>query len=90
MRTPRRPPVTIAQLYKCRWQVEIFFKCNRQYLRIKTFFGHIENAVRTQIWIAIGIYVLAAILKKELEIELSLDEILQILGIVLFEKVLPP
>jgi hypothetical protein len=90
MRTPRRPPVTIAQLYKCRWQVEIFFKWNKQCLRIKTFFGTIENAVRTKIWIAIGIYVLVATLKKGLKIELSLGEILQILSIVLIEKVFPP
>ena len=81
------PALTIAQLYKCRWQIEIFFKWIKQYLRIKTFFGTTENAVKTQIWIAISIYVLAAIVKKELKIELSLGEILQILSIVLFEKV---
>jgi len=79
--------LTIAQLYKCRWQIEIFFKWVKQYLRIKTFFGTTENAVKTQIWIAISIYVLVAIVKKELKIELSLGEILQILSIALFEKV---
>ena len=81
------PALTIAQLYKYRWQIEIFFKWIKQYLRIKTFFGTTENAVKTQIWIAISVYVLVAIVKKELEIELSLGEILQILSIVLFEKV---
>jgi hypothetical protein len=81
------PALTVAQLYKCRWQIEIFFKWIKQYLRIKTFFGTTENAVKTQIWIAISVYVLVAIVKKELEIELSLGEILQILSIVLFEKV---
>lgn len=79
--------LTIAQLYKCRWQIEIFFKWIKQYLRIKTFFGTSENAVKTQIWIAISVYVLVAIVKKELKIELSLGEMLQILSIVLFEKV---
>jgi len=80
------PALTIAQLYKCRWQIEIFFKWIKQYLRIKTFFGTTENAVKTQIWIAISVYVLVAIVKKELKIELTLGEILQILSIVLFEK----
>ncbi len=82
------PALTIAQLYKCRWQIEIFFKWIKQYLRIKSFFGTTENAVKTQIWIAISVYVLIAIVKKELKIELSLGEILQILSIVLFEKLL--
>jgi hypothetical protein len=81
------PALTIVKLYKCRWQIEIFFKWIKQYLRIKTFFGTTENAVKTQIWIAISVYVLAAIVKKELHIELSLGEILQILSITLFEKV---
>jgi transposase len=81
------PALTIAQLYKCRWQIEVFFKWIKQYLRIKTFYGTTKNAVKTQIWIAISVYVLVAIVKKELEIELSLGEILQILSIVLFEKV---
>ena len=81
------PALTIAKLYKCRWRIEIFFKWIKQYLRIKTFFGTTENAVKTQIWIAISVYVLIAIVKKELKIKLSLGEILQILSIVLFEKV---
>jgi hypothetical protein len=81
------PALTVAQLYKCRWRIEIFFKWIKQYLRIKTFFGTSANAVKTQIWIAISVYVLVAIVKKELQIELSLSEILQILSIVLFEKV---
>ncbi len=81
------PALTVAQLYKCRWQIEIFFKWIKQYLRIKTFYGTTKNAVKTQIWIAISVYILVAIVKKELKIELSLGEILQILSIVLFEKV---
>jgi transposase len=81
------PALAIAQLYKCRWRIEIFFKWLKQYLRIKTFFGVTENAVKTQIWIAISVYVLVAIVKKELQIELSLSEILQILSIMLFEQV---
>ena len=81
------PALTIAKLYKCRWRIEIFFKWIKQYLRIKTFFGTTKNAVKTQIWIAISVYVLIAIVKKELKIKLSLGEILQILSIVLFEKV---
>ena len=81
------PPLTIAQLYKCRWQVELFFKWIKQNLRIKAFYGTSENAVKTQIWIAISVYVLVAIIKKELKIERSLTEILQILSITLFEKV---
>jgi len=81
------PALMIAKLYKCRWQIEIFFKWIKQYLRIKTFLGTTENAVKTQIWIAISVYVLVAIVKKELHLELSLGEILQILSITLFEKV---
>ena len=81
------PALTIVRLYKCRWSIEIFFKWIKQYLRIKTFFGTSANAVKTQIWIAVSIYILVAIVKKELKIELSLSEILQILSIVLFEKV---
>ena len=81
------PAITIAMLYKCRWQVELFFKWIKQHLRIKTFFGTSENAVKTQIWIAISVYVLVAIVKKELRIDRSLSEILQILSIMLFEKV---
>ena len=80
------PAITIAQLYKCRWRVELFFKWIKQYLRIKAFYGTSENAVRTQIWIAISVYVLVAIIKKELGIDRSLGEILQILSISLFEK----
>jgi len=78
---------TIARLYKCRWQIEIFFKWIKHDLRIKTFFGLTENAVKTQIWIAISVYVLVAIVKKELQIQLSLSEILQILSIIIFEQV---
>jgi transposase len=81
------PPLTVAQLYKCRWQVELFFKWIKQHLRIKAFFGTSENAVKTQIWIAISIYVLVAILKKQLHIDRSLAEILQIFTVSLFEKV---
>jgi len=80
------PPLTIAQLYRCRWQVELFFKWIKQHLRIKAFYGTSENAIKTQIWIAISIYVLVAIIKKELHLERSLNEILQILSITLFEK----
>lgn len=78
--------LTIAQLYKCRWQVELFFKWIKQNLRIKSFYGTSENAVKTQIWIAICIYVLLAIVKKELKISRSLSEIQQILSISIFEK----
>ena len=78
--------LTIAQLYKCRWQVELFFKWIKQHLRIKAFFGTNENAVKTQIWIAISVYVLVAIVKKRLGAEASLHTILQILSLTLFEK----
>ncbi len=81
------PALTIAKLYKCRWQIELFFKWIKQYLRIKSFFGTSINAVKTQIWIAISVYVLVAIVKKELKLEISLAEILQILSIMLFEQV---
>lgn len=81
------PALTIAQLYKCRWQVELFFKWIKQHLRIKAFYGTSENAVKTQIWIAISTYVLVAILKKRLRLPLSLYTILQILSVTLFEKV---
>ena len=77
---------TVADLYKCRWQVELFFKWIKQHLRIKAFYGTTENAVKTQIWIAISVYVLVAIIKKRLKIELSLYTILQILSLTLFEK----
>ena len=80
------PALVIAQLYKCRWQVELFFKWIKQHLRIKAFFGTNENAVKTQIWIAISVYVLIAIVKKRLAVEASLYTILQILSLALFEK----
>jgi hypothetical protein len=81
------PALTIAQLYRCRWQVELFFKWIKQHLRIKAFYGTTENAVKTQIWIAITVYVLVAIVKKRLNIEASLYTILQILSLTLFEKI---
>jgi len=80
------PALTVAQLYKCRWQVELFFKWIKQHLRIKAFFGTNENAVKTQIWIAISAYVLVAIVKKRLGLEASLYTILLILSLTLFEK----
>ena len=80
------PALTITELYKCRWQVELFFKWIKSNLRIKAFYGTSINAVKTQIWIAVSVYVLAAIIKKELRIERSLGEMLQILSISLFEK----
>ncbi len=80
------PALTIPQLYKCRWQVELFFKWIKQNLRIKSFYGTSPNAVRTQVWISISVYVLVAIVKKELALDRSLSEILQILSITLFEK----
>ena len=80
------PALTIAQLYRCRWQVELFFKWIKQHLRIKQFYGTTENAVKTQIWIAISVYVLVAIVKKRLKTEASLYTILQILSLTLFEK----
>jgi hypothetical protein len=80
------PAITIAKLYKCRWQVELFFKWIKQHLRIKAFYGTSENAVKTQIWIAISVYVLVAIIKKRLHLDLSLYTILQILSLTLFEK----
>jgi Domain of unknown function (DUF4372)/Transposase DDE domain len=80
------PALTVAQLYKRRWQVELFFKWIKQHLRIKAFFGTNENAVKTQIWIAISVYVLVAIVKKRLGADASLYTILQILSLTLFEK----
>ena len=81
------PALTVAQLYRCRWQVELFFRWLKQHLRIKAFFGTSENAVITQIWIAVSVYVLVAIIKKRLHLDnLSLYTILQILSISLFEK----
>jgi len=80
------PSITIAELYRYRWRVEIFFKWIKQHLRIKNFYGTSENAVKTQVWIAISTYVLVAIMKKRLKIDLTLYTILQILSITLFEK----
>ena len=80
------PALTITELYRCRWQVELFFKWIKQHLRIKSFFGTTENAVKTQIWIAVSVYVLVAIVKKRLDISASLYEMLQILSLTLFEK----
>ena len=80
------PAITIALLYKARWQVELFFKWIKQHLRIKAFFGTSVNAVKTQIWIAISIYVLVAIIKKRLSLDPSLYQILQVLSLSLFEK----
>jgi hypothetical protein len=81
------PALTICLLYKARWQVELFFKWIKQHLRIKKFYGYSENAVKTQIWIAVSIYVLVAIIKKRLTLEASLHEILQVLSVTLFEQV---
>jgi len=80
------PALTIAQIYKCRWQVELFFKWTKQHLRIKAFYGTSENAVKTQIWIAVSVYVLVAIVRKRLGLEASLYQILQVLSVTLFEK----
>jgi IS4 transposase len=80
------PAITIADLYRCRWQVELFFKWIKQHLRIKAFYGTTENAVKTQVWIAISIYVLVAIVKKTLKLDQSLYTILQVLSVTLFEK----
>ena len=81
------PAFTIAQIYKCRWQVELFFRWIKQHLRIKSFFGTSANAVRTQIWIAVSTYLLVAIVRKRLGLRASLYQILQILSVTLFEKV---
>jgi len=78
--------LTIAQIYKQRWQVELFFKWIKQHLRIKAFYGISENAVKTQIWIAVSVYVMVAIVRKRLGLEASLYQILQILSVTLFEK----
>ena len=80
------PALTICALYKSRWQVELFFKWVKQHLRIKRFYGTSENAVKTQVWIAVSVYVLVAIIKKELQLEASLHTLLQILSVTLFEK----
>ena len=80
------PALSVAELYRCRWQIELFFKWIKQHLRIKSFFGTSDNAVRTQIWIAISVYVLVAIIRKRLRLEASLYTILQVLSLTLFEK----
>jgi IS4 transposase len=80
------PALTITQIFKARWQVELFFKWIKQHLRIKAFFGTSENAVKTQIWIAVSVYVLVAIVRKQLGLEVSLYQILQVLSVTLFEK----
>ena len=80
------PAATVCALYKSRWQVELFFKWIKQHLRIKQFFGTSENAVKTQIWIAVSVYVLVAIVKKRLKLEASLYTLLQVLSVTLFEK----
>src|SRR5213592_1873726 len=80
------PALKIAQIYKCRWQVELFFKWIKQHLRIKAFYGTSENAVKTQIWIAVSVYVLVAILRKRLGLDMSIYQILQIFSITLLEK----
>ena len=80
------PPETISALYKSRWQIELFFKWIKQHLRIKSFFGTFENAVKSQIWIAVSVYVHIAIIRKRLHIEENLHTILQILSLTMFEK----
>jgi hypothetical protein len=82
------PATTVCALYKARWQVELFFKWIKQHLRIKRFYGTSENAVKSQIWIAVSVYVLVAIVKKRLNLDASLYTLLQILSVTLFEKVL--
>jgi len=80
------PALSVCALYRCRWQVELFFKWIKQHLRIKAFFGTSENAVKTQIWIAVSVYVLVAIVKKRLKLDASLYELLQILSLTMFER----
>ena len=80
------PALTITELYRCRWQVELFFKWIKQHLRIKAFYGTSDNAVKTQIWIAVSVYVLVAIVKKRLQLSASLYKILQILSLTMFER----
>jgi hypothetical protein len=80
------PALTIAQLYRARWQVELFFRWIKQHLRIKAFYGTSENAVKTQVWVALSVYALVAIVKKQLRLDMSLYKILQILSITIFEK----
>jgi Domain of unknown function (DUF4372)/Transposase DDE domain len=81
------PAFTITELYRCRWQIELFFKWIKQHLRIKAFFGTSENAVKSQIWIAVSVYVLVAIVKKRLHLSASLYQILQILSLTMFERI---
>jgi hypothetical protein len=81
------PALTLTELYRCRWQVELFFKWIKQHLRIKVFYGTTENAVKTQIWIAVSVYVLVAIIKKRLKLSATLYEILQILSLTMFERI---
>lgn len=80
------PPLTIASIYRCRWQIELFFKWIKQHLRIKAFYGTSENAVKTQIWIAIAVYVLVAVVRKRLGVQASLYTFLQVLSLTSFEK----
>ncbi len=82
------PALTITELYRCRWQVELFFKWIKQHLRIKAFFGTSENAVKSQMWIAISTYILVAILKKRMNIDASIYILLQILSLTLFDRTL--
>ena len=80
------PAATICELYRCRWQIELFFKWIKQHLRIKAFYGTSENAVKTQLWIAVSVYVLVAIIKKRLHLRAPLYELLQILSLTMFER----
>jgi len=80
------PALSITALYRYRWQIELFFKWIKQHLRIKAFFGTSENAVKTQIWIAVSVYVLVAIIKKHFQLPASLHDLLQILSVTLFER----
>jgi IS4 transposase len=81
------PALTITELYRCRWHVELFFKWIKQHLRIKAFFGTSENAVKSQLWIAVSVYVLVAVIKKRRKLAASLHEILQILSLTMFERI---
>ena len=81
------PALTICDLYKARWQIELFFKWIKQHLRIKRFYGTSENAVKTQIWVAVSVYVLVAIVRKRLNLEASLYTILQVVSVSVFEKI---
>ena len=80
-------PLAITELYRCRWQVELFFKWIKQHLRIKKFYGTSENAVKTQIWTAVAVYLLVAIIKKRLNLKASLYTLLQVFSVTLFEKI---